>query len=260
MRPFPAVPGHPGGVRVPRDAPALQSGVRWERRFCSAPRDCTYTISGHRGPVKGVPQMTDLGPEPPLLAPGPLAISEPADPPSSSPKSNHRIPSPDEPETQPPRRGVAGWILNDLGNTLFSQNMISNYFPVWVVAVMGGSDGHISLVNTITMALMLGIGPWLGAVSDRMPRRLPILIVTTTGCCLITLLIGNDLHSSLVLFLGANLLFQAGLIMYDSLLLAVSTPDNRGRVGGAAVGLGYLGALFGIGIGFLVLARGDNYQ
>ena len=64
--------------------------------------------------------------------------------------------------------------------------MISNYFPVWVVAVMGGSDAHISLVNTVTMALMLGIGPWLGAVSDRMPRRLPILIATTTGCCLIT--------------------------------------------------------------------------
>jgi MFS transporter, UMF1 family len=204
--------------------------------------------------------MTDLGPESPLLAPGPLAISEPADPPSSSPKSNDRIPSPDEPETQPPRRGVAGWILNDLGNTLFSQNMISNYFPVWVVSVMGGSDGHISIVNTVTMALMLAIGPWLGAVSDRMPRRLPILIVTTTGCCLLTFLMGNDLRSSLVLFLGANLLFQAGLVMYDSLLPAVSTPQNRGRVGGAAVGLGYLGSLLGIGIGSLVLARNGDYQ
>jgi len=91
--------------------------------------------------------------------------------------------------TRPARRGVAGWIINDLANTLFSQNMISNYFPVWVVVVMGGSDGHISLVNTVTMALMLGIGPWLGAVSDRMPRRLPILIATTTGCCLLTLTI-----------------------------------------------------------------------
>src|SRR5829696_9081546 len=54
MRTFPAVPGRPGGVRVPRDALPLQSGVRWELRFCSAPRDCTYTISGHIRRVKGV--------------------------------------------------------------------------------------------------------------------------------------------------------------------------------------------------------------
>ena len=58
MRPFPAVPGHPGGVRVPRDPLSLQSGVRWERRFCSAPRDCTYTISGHLPPVKRGPQYS----------------------------------------------------------------------------------------------------------------------------------------------------------------------------------------------------------
>jgi len=204
--------------------------------------------------------MADLAPEFPILSPDAMAMAQPADLPSSAPSAEDGIPSREDPETKPPRRGVAGWILNDLGNTLFSQNMISNYFPVWVVSVMGGSDAHISLVNTVTMALMLGLGPWLGAVSDRMPRRLPILIVTTTGCCLLTFLMGNDLRSSLILFLGANLLFQAGLVMYDSLLPAVSTPQNRGRIGGAAVGLGYLGSLLGIGIGSLVLVRDGEYQ
>lgn len=166
-----------------------------------------------------------------------------------------------DPDRPPPdRRGVAGWIVNDLGNTLFSQTMISNYFPVWVIVVMGGSDAHISLVNTIVMALMLGVGPWLGAVSDHLPRRLPILMVTTTASCLLTLLVGNDLWSSLALFLLANLLFQAGLVIYDTLLATVSTRENRGRIGGAAVGLGYLGSLLGIGIGFVVLARGGEYQ
>lgn len=164
------------------------------------------------------------------------------------------------PREPPPRGGVAGWIINDLGNTLFSQNMIANYFPVWVVGVMGGSDTQISLVNTITMALMIGIGPWLGAVSDRLPRRLPILIATTTGYCLLTLFVGGELWASLAIFLLANLLFQAGLVIYDALLPAVSTPENRGRVGGAAVGLGYLGSLLGIGLGALVLSRGEDYQ
>jgi UMF1 family MFS transporter len=138
--------------------------------------------------------------------------------------------------------------------------MISNYFPVWIVGVMGGSDGHISLVNTITMALMLGIGPWLGAISDRLPRRLPILIGTTTGFCLLTLFMGGELYVSLAIFLLANLLFQAGLVIYDALLPTVSTPENRGRVGGAAVGLGYFGSILGIALGTLVLGRGGDYQ
>jgi UMF1 family MFS transporter len=157
------------------------------------------------------------------------------------------------------RRGVAGWIIYDFGNTLYSQNMLVNYFPVWVVAVMGGSDLQISLVNTITMALMLGVGPWLGAVSDRMARRLPILIGTTSVSCLLTFFVGGELAISLALMLVANLCFQSSLIMYDSLLPAVSTPENRGRIGGAAVGLGLLGSILGLGIGFLVLSRGGSY-
>ncbi|MGH2615931.1 MAG: MFS transporter [Thermomicrobiales bacterium] len=165
-----------------------------------------------------------------------------------------------DPTARPARRGVVGWIVFDLGDTIFQQNMISNYFPIWVVAVMGGSDGQISLVNTVTMALMFGVGPWLGAVSDHLPRRLPILMVTTAGCCLLTFFIGGDLTTSLLLLLGANLFFQAGVVIYDSLLPAVSTAENRGRVGGVASGLSNLGALLGIGIGYVVLLRGGGYE
>jgi UMF1 family MFS transporter len=160
----------------------------------------------------------------------------------------------------PPRRGVVGWIVYDLGDTIFQQNMISNYFPIWVVAVMGGSDGQISLLNTVTMALMFAVGPWLGAVSDHLPRRLPILMATTVGCCVLTFFVGGALPLSLLLMLGANLFFQAGVVIYDALLPAVSTAQNRGRVGGIASGLSNFGALLGIGIGYVVLSAGGSYQ
>ena len=160
----------------------------------------------------------------------------------------------------PTFRSTASWVVYDLGDTVFQQTMITNYFPVWVVAVMGGSDGHISLVNTVTMALMLAIGPWIGAVSDRLPRRVPLLMVTVTGCCLLTFFIGGGLWTSLALLLGANLLFQSGVVIYDALLPAVSTPENRGRVGGVASGLSNLGSLLGLALGFLVLRAGGEYQ
>src|SRR5688572_17363485 len=90
----------------------------------------------------------------------------------------------------PTRRAVVGWTLYDFGDTVFQQNIITNYFPVWVVAVMGGTDGQVSLINTITMGLMIGVGPWLGAVSDRLPRRVPVLMATAIGCCLLTFFLG----------------------------------------------------------------------
>jgi UMF1 family MFS transporter len=160
----------------------------------------------------------------------------------------------------PSLRSTASWVVYDLGDTVFQQTMITNYFPVWVVAVMGGADGHISLVNTITMVLMLGVGPWIGAVSDHLPRRVPLLIITVTGCCLLTFFVGGSLWTSLVLFLTANLFFQAGVVVYDALLPAVSTPANRGRVGGIASGLSNFGALLGLGLGFLVLRAGGEYE
>ena len=175
---------------------------------------------------------------------------------TAAPESAAHEPTP----WRPSLRSTASWVVYDLGDTVFQQTMITNYFPVWVVAVMGGADGHISLVNTITMVLMFGVGPWIGAVSDHLPRRVPLLIITVTGCCLLTYFVGRSHRTSLVLFLAANLFFQAGVVVYDALLPAVSTPANRGRVGGIASGLSNFGALLGLGLGFLVLRAGGEYE
>ena len=47
--------------------------------------------------------------------------------------------------------------------------------------------------------------------------------------------------------------FQAGLIFYDSLLPEVSTDENRGRIGGIGVGVGYLGSLLAYAIGTVLM-------
>jgi UMF1 family MFS transporter len=172
-------------------------------------------------------------------------------------------PVPTQPATAEaaPAAAVGSWVLKGLGNTLLSQNMIANYFPVWVIAVMGGNDGQITLSNTVVMLLMIGLGPWLGAVSDRLPRRMPVLIVTAlASAALFSLAAQRELWVALVIYSLANVLFQSSLIIYDALLPVVSTEQNRGRVNGLAVGLGYFGSLVGLAIGGVVLARGGDYQ
>lgn len=148
------------------------------------------------------------------------------------------------------------WALYDLGNTIFSMNIVSYFLGVWVVEVMGGTDTLWASANSVAMFAVLVTAPFLGAASDRVGRRLPFLIVSTLVCVGLTGLLGAaGLALTLVLYVFANYAFQAGLIFYDSLLPVVSTEANRGRVSGMGVGLGYVGAIAGVALGTALLER-----
>ena len=156
--------------------------------------------------------------------------------------------------SQPTRRSVLSWALYDLANTIFSMNIVSLYFSLWVVNEMGGIDADYGNANSISMALMFFTAAILGALSDQAGRRKPFLIVTTLICVSFTALLGTGgLVVSLLFFIVANYMFQGGLIFYDSLLPVVSTEANRGKVGGFGVGLGYMGSFIGVGSGLLLL-------
>lgn len=149
---------------------------------------------------------------------------------------------------------MLSWALYDLANTIFSMNIVSLYFSLWVVNAMGGSDADYGNANSISMALMFFTAAILGALSDQAGRRKPFLIATTLVCVSFTALLGTGgLFLSLIFFVVANYMFQGGLIFYDSLLPAVSTEENRGKVGGFGVGLGYMGSFIGVGSGLLLL-------
>ncbi|MBV9110481.1 MAG: MFS transporter [Gemmatimonadetes bacterium] len=47
----------------------------------------------------------------------------------------------------------------------------------------------------------------------------------------------------------ANVAYQAGTQFYDAMLPEVSTEENRGKIGGIGVGVGYLGSYLAVGLG-----------
>src|SRR6476659_4506469 len=148
---------------------------------------------------------------------------------------------------------IAGWVLYDLANTIFSLNIVSLYFSLWVVNVMGAGDADYGFANSISMAVIFFASPLLGALTDQAPRRMPFLVASTLLCIAFTLLLGQgSLFTSLAYFAIANIAYQAGLQFYDALLPEVSTEENRGWIGGIGVGVGYLGSYLAVGIGFLV--------
>ncbi|NOZ50310.1 MAG: MFS transporter [Chloroflexi bacterium] len=157
---------------------------------------------------------------------------------------------------KPRKISVIAWALYDLANTIFSMNIVSLYFSLWVVNQMKGTDAQYGIANAISMGLMFVTAPILGALSDQAKRRMPFLLTTTLICILFTALLGTgSLTISLVFFVIANYMFQAGLIFYDSLLPTVSTPETCGKIGGLGIGLGYMGSFIGVGSGLLLLDR-----
>ncbi|NNF38309.1 MAG: MFS transporter [Gemmatimonadetes bacterium] len=148
---------------------------------------------------------------------------------------------------------VVSWALYDLANTVFSMNITTLYLPQWLLEV-GGGDGVWGYVNSFAALLLLLTAPVLSALSDQAGRRLPFLLVCTAACVGLTALLGTwGVAATLGLYVGANYFFNAGLIFYDATLPVVSTPENRGRVGGFGIGIGYLGSFTGVLTGILLL-------
>lgn len=154
-----------------------------------------------------------------------------------------------------PFRAVASWVLYDLANTVFSMGVVSMYFGSWVRASVGSerADQVLGVVTAISMGIIFIVSPLLGAMSDRARKRMPFLIVSTVLCVGLTLLLARiGYWGTMIAFVLANAAYQAGLQFYDSLLVEVTTEENRGRIGGIGVGIGYVGSYIAVAYGFLV--------
>jgi UMF1 family MFS transporter len=159
------------------------------------------------------------------------------------------------PAHQITRRAVTGWVLYDLANTIFSMGVISLLFPLWVRDAVGPekADARYGVITAISMGIIFLFSPLLGAMTDRARNRMPFLMISTVICVALTTLLGRgSFMMTAVLFIIANAAYQAGLQFYDALLPEVSTPENRGRIGGIGVGVGYFGSYIAVGLSIFV--------
>lgn len=143
---------------------------------------------------------------------------------------------------------VFSWAMYDFANTIWSMNILSLYFALWVTVDHGAPDLAYSLASSLSMLAIAFSSPMLGAISDQYGRRLPFLVFFTLACVTTTALIGvvGSLLAALLLFALANYCYQSGTIYYDAMLTTVSEQEVRGKVSGFGVSLGYAGAILGV--------------
>jgi len=152
-------------------------------------------------------------------------------------------------------RAVTSWVLYDLANTIFSMGVVSLYFSLWVRDQVGANraDTVYGIITAVSMGVIFLVSPLLGAMTDRAPRRMPFLVTSTLVCVFFTALLARaGFWLTALCFLVANIAYQAGTQFYDAMLPEVSTEENRGRIGGIGVGVGYLGSFIAVGLGLLL--------
>ncbi len=149
---------------------------------------------------------------------------------------------------RPDRLAIASWSLYDFANTIFSMNVISLYFALWVTVDHGGQDIFYSAALSGSMFAVAISVPLFGAISDQTGRRRGPLTLLTIISVIATALIGqaSQLWAGICLFVIANYCYQSALVFYNGMLPAVSRQSNVGMVSGYGVALGYMGSIAGL--------------
>ena len=142
------------------------------------------------------------------------------------------------------------WALYDFADTIFSMNVVSLYFPLLLVADLGGKDWHVSVGNSVSQLLVVIFAPVLGVVSDRIGKRMPFMLVSVLVCAVATGLIGMSKGASIMvvvlLFVIANFFYQLSLTFYNALLPRVGPAHRWGKISGLGTALGYVGSIVGM--------------
>lgn len=161
-------------------------------------------------------------------------------------------------------RRVAAWIGYDLARSAFATVVASVVLPLTFVHVAastlpspGAATRWLSIVGTATLAVVAVVAPLLGAWVDRTGAHIRMLAVLvglgagmTSALWFVT---PGRWLVALVVFGLARLSFDAGNVLYDSLLPTVSRPDDRGAVSAGGYAAGHLGGAMALTLAALAI-------
>jgi len=148
-------------------------------------------------------------------------------------------------------RKALAWAFYDFANTIFSMNVLSLYFPLFVSVDLGLGDSYVSFANSGSMLLAGFLLPILGTISDERGGKILFLLLFTLSCATATIFIGIFANLYLptgviISFMIANLSYQIALGFYNTFLEKVSSQATIGKISGIGTALGYLGSIAGL--------------
>jgi len=148
------------------------------------------------------------------------------------------------------KREIFGWAMFDFANSSYTTVVVTVAFSVYftqLVAPSGRADFLWSLGVMTSNALVVALGPLVGAVADDSGRKKAFLFASYLACVAGTaslwFVLPGDALLGLALFVVSNVAFSFGENFAAAFLPEISTPDDIGRISGIGWGVGYLGGL-----------------
>jgi UMF1 family MFS transporter len=151
---------------------------------------------------------------------------------------------------------ILAWAMYDLANTIFSMNIVSRYFPLFITETLGQEDIMFSAAVSISMIFIALLSPLFGVLIDVRQKKRPYLTAFALTSILATAAIGltgqalgthpSILYVGLAFFILANFSYNASLIFYNAQITDLGSPQEMGRISGYGVALGYVGTIIGL--------------
>lgn len=143
---------------------------------------------------------------------------------------------------------LVSWASFDFAETIFSANILSVFFPLWLTTSLGGQPFHYSLTYSSSLLTSLILALIVGKYADRRGKRKPLFLISVSLSALSLLILSHidTLFYALIVFFFVNLFYQQSLVLYNSLLPSVSQEENRAFSSGVGVALGYVGGAIGL--------------
>ena len=149
---------------------------------------------------------------------------------------------------------IKAWISYDLGSSAFATTVLAAFFPIFYNQYWSSnidsvlSAQYLSWTLVISNLTLLFTAPLIGAITDisRSTKKLFVSMVMIsiigTGF-LYTLQAGSWLYA-LIFFGIANYFFSASNVIYDKILVQLSSPDLFSKISGYGYAWGYFGGGF----------------
>ena len=159
---------------------------------------------------------------------------------------------------------VWSWAFYDWANSAFATTVMAGFFPIffksfWAEDLTGPeSSAWLGTANSVSGLVIVCIAPFLGALADITNKKklflglFAFLGIITTGS--LFFIAQGMWVTAMIIYIFACIGFSGGNVFYDSLLINVSSDQNRNRVSALGYSLGYLGG------GFLFVLNVAMYQ
>jgi UMF1 family MFS transporter len=154
------------------------------------------------------------------------------------------------------RREVFAWAMYDFANSGYTTVVLTAVFNAYFVSVVAGNAPWATFAWTaalsVSYAMVMVLGPLLGAWADAHAAKKRLLFVSTIVCIAGTVALAwsgpGAVWWAVVFIIVSNVAYALGENVVAAFLPELARPEDLGKVSGWGWSLGYFGGILALGI------------